>query len=180
MTKAGHRGTGGRGHGKTAWALVLAAFFPTLAGCPATLGGVRPRIVPLPGSIVRTVDISADSATRALAAALALHHVPIAAVAPAEGYVESVWYDAAEGVPRSPDAGPMANIVKLRFFSDPTAGHARVVGEVVRRVIVDPSLPERELERIVPEGHPGRALLEMVLAAGLGLPRPAQEPVRRN
>jgi hypothetical protein len=74
----------------------------------------------------------------------------------------------------------MANIVKLRFFSDPTAGHARVVGEVVRRVIVDPSLPERELERIVPEGHPGRALLEMVLAAGLGLPRPAQEPVRRN
>ncbi len=144
-----------------------AALVVVIAGCRG-LGGVRPRIVPLPGSVVRTVEISADSATRALAVALAARNVPVTAVAPAEGYVESAWYDLEDRAPRAPDGRRLESIVKLRFFADPTAGRTRVVGEVVWRLLVDPSVPERELERVVPEGHAGRTLLTEVMVSALG------------
>lgn len=163
----------------TGLALLLAALAVFPAACRG-LGGVRPRIVPLPGSVVRTVEIAADSATRALAAAMAARHVPVTAVAPAEGYVESVWYDLEDRAPRTPEARRLGSIVKLRFFADPVAGRTRVVGEVVRRILVDPSVPERELERAVPEGHAGRTLLGEVMTLALGVERPPQQPGNRN
>lgn len=60
--------------------------------------------------------------------------------------------------------GRIQDVVKLRFFADPVAGRTRLVMECARRVMVDLSLPERELERPVPQGHPGRALLDSVVA----------------
>ena len=70
MKTAGHSGTAAQRHRQTTRLLLLAAaLILGVAGCRG-LGGVRPRLVPLPGSVVRTVDIPADSATRALAAAL--------------------------------------------------------------------------------------------------------------
>ena len=180
MKTAGDSGTAAQRHGQeTGVLLIAAALILGVAGCRG-LGGVRPRLVPLPGSVVRTVDIPADSATRALAAALLARHVPVTAVAPAEGYVESVWYDLENRAPRWPETRRLESIVKLRFFADPAAGRTRVVGEVVRRVLVDPSVPERELERIVPEGHAGRTLLGEVMTSALGVERPPQQPGNRN
>lgn len=157
----------------------LAALLVAAAACRG-MGGARPRLTPLHGSVTRMVVIPADSATRVLAAALAARDVPVAAVAPAEGYVESAWYDVTDGVARDPAPGRFAHVVKLRFYSDPVGRQTRVVGEAVRRVIVDPSLPERELERIVPPEHAGRVLLDSVMGV---LPRDVRRDTsdaRRN
>jgi hypothetical protein len=39
-----------------------------------------------------------------------------------------------------------------------------LLAECVMRIAWDPSVPERELERMVPEGHPGRVLLDTLIA----------------
>jgi hypothetical protein len=55
-------------------------------------------------------------------------------------------------------------VAKLRFFADPTAGRTRLVAECVRRIAEDPSEPERDMERMVPDSSPGRMLLDSIVA----------------
>jgi len=64
--------------------------------------------------------------------------------------------------------------VKLRFFSDPVGGgtRTRLFAEAVTRVAWDPSVDQRELERMVPDAHPARAILTSLIE-GLG-------PMRRD
>lgn len=142
------------------------AFALALSAC-SQLGGARPRITPLHGSAVVMVRIRADSATRALAAALAARQVPLRTVSGAEGYVESAWYDVERGAAANPAAGRLDQVVKVRFYSDPVGFETRVIGEVVRRIMQDPSLPERDLERVVPDDHAGRLLLDSVMTRAL-------------
>jgi hypothetical protein len=82
---------------------------------------------------------------------------------PAEGYLESGWFDLGTKRPAGARARDLDRVVKLRFFADPTAGHTRLAAECVRRIAWDPSEPERSLERMVPDSTPGRALLDSVL-----------------
>ena len=141
----------------------LAALVITGAAC-ARMGGVRPNITPLLGSVTRTIEASPDAVTRALAASLDSSGVPVEAVAPDEGYVESAWYDLDTRTAHSPTLHTLDHTIKIRFFADPVAGKTRLVAECVRRVIFDPSLPPRELERSVPDSTPGMALMDSVMA----------------
>jgi len=87
----------------------------------------------------------------------------IAVADPAEGYLESSWYDLARKATVSGRARDLDQVVRLRFFADPTAGRTRLVAECVRRIAFDPSEPERDLERMAPDSSPGRVLLDSII-----------------
>jgi hypothetical protein len=87
----------------------------------------------------------------------------VAVADPAEGYLESSWYDLGRKANVSAGARNLDQVVKLRFFADPTAGRTRLAAECVRRIADDPSEPERDLERMVPDSSPGRALLDGIV-----------------
>jgi hypothetical protein len=131
-------------------------------GC-AALGGVRPRYAPLPGSVTVTVAARADSVTALLAEAARQSGLEVETISTTEGYLETAWFrlDTRTTVP--PPASVLDRTVKLRFFADPVAGRTRLIAECAVRIAFDPSLPERDLERMVPEGHPGRELLAEIL-----------------
>lgn len=138
-----------------------------LAACTG-LGGVRPRITPMVGSVSRTVPERAEVLVRAFDDAFRARSIPLVVVSQVEGYVETEWLDIDTRTARPPGVTGLERIVKLRLFIDPVGGQSRVVGEAVRRLFADPSLPARELERAVPEDHPGRALLDSVMTSVLG------------
>ena len=87
----------------------------------------------------------------------------IAVYAPREGYLETGWYDVAAQQPAGSPYHRLDGIVRVRLYVDPVATHARVIAECVRRYRWDPSVPERELERMVAPGEPGRELLDRLL-----------------
>jgi hypothetical protein len=111
------------------------------------------------------LDLPAASATTDLAAAVRRTGLAVLAVAPREGYVESGWFDLDTRTAVRPPFSRLDRVVKLRFFADPVAEHTRLFAECVVREAWDPSVPPRELERMVPAEHPGRALLDSVLTA---------------
>lgn len=82
---------------------------------------------------------------------------------PAEGYLESSWYDLGLKASVGGQARDLDQVVKLRFYADPTAGHTRLAAECVRRIAYDPSEPERDLERMVPDSSPGHVVLDSII-----------------
>jgi hypothetical protein len=143
---------------------VLAA---ALAAC-ASFGGTRPRFAPLPDAVVLETTIPvADVLAQVHDSALAAGFT-IAVLAPREGYIETGWYDVASQHAVAPPYHHLDSTVRLRLFVDPVATHSRVVAECVRRARWDPSVPERELERMVPAGEPGRDLLDRLLVVMRG------------
>lgn len=130
----------------------------------AGLGGVRPYYGPVPGSVSLLVEAPPDAVTRRIATEVQTAGLRLLRFSPAEGYVETEWYNLDTQESGRSDHGSLDRMVKLRFFADPTAGRTRVLAECVTRLLYDPSLPERELERMVPEGHQGREILARVLA----------------
>ncbi len=147
---------------RAARAVLLALAAAGAVGC-ASFTGVRPRYGAVPGSVLVELEAPPDSVIRALASATRERGFSFRTVAPREGYIESDWLDLAARDTAQPRAHRLDRVVKLRFFADPVAGKTRLLAECVHRIMVDPSLPERELERMVPDGHPGRALLDSVL-----------------
>lgn len=139
-------------------------------GC-ASMGGVRPRFAPAAGALFELVDPPPRIVTRAMAQELERRGVPLLAVAEDEGYIETRWFDAASLAAQPAPFGARPEVVKLRLFADPVGRGTRLFLEAVTRVAWDPSLPERELERMVGEGHAVRPLLTE-LVAGLRTPRP--------
>ncbi|MDO8665607.1 MAG: hypothetical protein Q7J79_03285 [Gemmatimonadales bacterium] len=139
--------------------VILAA---TAAGC-AGLGGVRPRYGPVPGSVLVQLDQPADAVIRALATEVQTAGLRLLFVSPEEGYIETEWYDVGTRQSGPADARDLDRVVKLRFFADPVSGKTRLLAECVTRMVFDPSMPQRELERMAPDGHQGRILLDDVL-----------------
>jgi hypothetical protein len=77
-----------------------------------------------------------------------------------EGYVETKWFNPVTGDTGGGRSLNTSGIVRLRFWTDLVLEHQSVVvGEAVRRRVVDPSLPERETEVHVPEDHAGYEIL---------------------
>lgn len=144
-------------------AVALAVLAAGAVGC-AGLGGVRPGYGPLPGSVLLQLDVPPDTVVRALASAVQAARLHLKRFAPSEGYLETEWYHLDTGASGSAGPRDLDRVVKLRFFADPVAGATRLLAECVTRLVYDPSLPERELERMVAEGHPGRRLLERILS----------------
>lgn len=159
----------------TAQALLAAAACFIAAACPH-MGGVRPRLTPLAGSVIRTVEAGPASVTDAIVAALDSMRVPVAAQAADEGYVETRWIDPRTHVPRAPAPSNLDHTIKLRFYADPVAGKTQLVAECVRRLYLDPSVPQRELEVVVDSASAGQVLMDSVLARLLSHQRPADRP----
>jgi hypothetical protein len=141
----------------------LLAAAVSLAGC-AGLGGVRPYYGPVPGSVTLLFTAAPDAVTRAAAAEAQQAGLVVQWLSPEEGYVETQWFNVTTHASTpAPDLGDLDHCVKIRFFADPTAGKTRLAAEAVTAYAVDPSRPQRELERMAPEGHPGREVLTQLL-----------------
>ena len=143
--------------------LVWVAAATTLAAC-AGLGGVRPFYGPVPGSVGLQLADAPDAVTRAAAEEVQHAGLVLQWMSPTEGYVETQWFNVTTRASTlSPDFGDLEHSVKIRFFADPTAGKTHLAAEVVTTYAVDPSRPQRELERMAAEGHPGREVLTQIL-----------------
>lgn len=81
-----------------------------------------------------------------------------------EGYLETQWFDLESRTTTQPPFSHLDRVVKMRFFADPVQGRTRLLAECVQRIAWDPSRAERELERVVPAGHPGLVLMDSLLA----------------
>jgi hypothetical protein len=141
----------------------LALCAVVLAGC-AGLGGVRPNYSPVPGSVAFVLEALPDAVTRAAAEEIQHAGLQLQYSSAAEGYVETQWFSlTTRASSLEPDMHDLEHSIKMRFFCDPTAGKTRVVAEAVTSYAIDPSRPTREMERMAPEGHPGREVLTQIL-----------------
>jgi hypothetical protein len=143
------------------WAIVAAAAGLLAAACAT--GGLRPRFGPVPRAILLTLPDSADVTVVQLTARVRELGLSVVRSVPREGYLETGWYDADLKQNTGEPFAKLDRVVKFRFFADPSQGHTRLVAECVRRLAWDPSMPPRDLERMVPDDHPGRAMLDSVL-----------------
>ena len=134
-----------------------------LSACQS-FGGVRPRYGALPESELIIATDEPATLVRRLAAAAESLGLKVEHIAPDEGYLEMRWFDLSARRSVAPPFDRLGSTVKLRFFADMIQGKPRLLAECVQRVAWDPSVPPRELERMVPEGHPGRVLLDSLVA----------------
>ncbi len=141
--------------------LAIAAALSAAACDPAT---TRPPFQPFPEADTADVAGRVPAATKLLADALRADGIPLSRVHPRDGYIETAWLDA-RTLSRT-HARPVGNgIVRVRAWVDPTIPeHSKLTVETVVRPALDPSLPERELERPAPAANPVviriRALLD--------------------
>lgn len=125
---------------------------------------VRPYLTPLPQAVVDTLRGDAGAMVLHLSALLTADAIGISRVSDAEGYLESGRFDASrvvgDTVPPS-----ISRVVRLRFWIDPIGeGEVQVAAEAVIELTMDPSLPPRQREIMVPPDHPGWDALERMLA----------------
>ena len=155
-----------------------------VAGCQPNT--TRPGFVALPEAAGIEVRLAPRDATRHLADALKANAIPIRKVMLRDAYLESGWFSARTGRPTS--RRPIGtDIVRVRAWADPArVGSSELSVETVYRLLADPSLPERELDRQVPPGHPTALKVTEVLkqlveryggapAAAAETPAPAPE-----
>lgn len=120
-------------------------------GCYPTT--TRPDITPRPDASRFEVEYDIAEATRMLAVELDADSIPIRRTEPQDGWLETGWFDSRTLQPTDARVGP--EVVKLRAFVDPgPPNHSVITIEVVQRLLVDPALPSRELERLVSDGDP--------------------------
>jgi hypothetical protein len=136
----------------------------------------RPPFPPVPEAAITEIKLAPTEAVRLLADALKADSIPPARVELRDSWLETRWFDTATGAPvRHRPVG--AGTVRVRAWADPThPGNSKVFVETVYRPVVDPSMPERELDREVPRNHPvalkvRAALAELVKRYG-GPPKP--------
>lgn len=124
----------------------------------------RPSFTPLPEAAGTEVRLSVPEATRHLAAAFRADSIPVRKVQLRDGYIETNWFRAGSGrvVQGRRAVGP--GIVRVRAWADPARpGSAQLTVETLYRPLVDPSLPDRELEREVARDHPVAVKVEAAL-----------------
>ncbi|HEU5171772.1 MAG TPA: hypothetical protein VFU46_14590 [Gemmatimonadales bacterium] len=138
----------------------IATGLGALAACQ--LATTRPSFEPVPEARHAEVRLPRAEATRLLAEALREDSVPVALAEPRDGYVVTPWFDST-GVAASPDIG--TGVVRVRGWVEPArVGSSELIVETVYRPMLDPSLPERELERAVAPDHPVAVRVDSVLA----------------
>jgi hypothetical protein len=143
---------------------VSAATHVLLIACLACgAGGVRPTFRPFPQAIVDTITGEPEAIVEHISELLQEEAIELRWVRIREGYVETKWFDPVTGNTGGGRSLNTAGIVRLRFWADIVMEHqSLVVGEAVRRRVVDPSLPIRETEVHVPEDHAGYEILRRV------------------
>jgi len=133
-----------------------------LAACqPST---TRPPFTPYPEAAGTEVRLPVRQATQRLAEALQADSIPTRKVQLRDGYIETKWFNAATGRAtrsRNP-TGP--GIVRIRAWADPARpGSSQLTVETLYRPLADPSMSDRELERVVPRDHPVAVKVEAAL-----------------
>jgi len=123
----------------------------------------RPPITPYPEAAGTEVRLPVIEATRHLAEALQADSIPARKIQQRDGYIETGWFLAATGRPApARKFGP--GVVRVRAWADPSRpGSSQLTVETLYRPLLDPSLPERELERQVPRNHPVAVKVEGAL-----------------
>ena len=148
---------------RAGWSLALGSQVLLALGChPNT---TRPTFPPLPGAPFAELRLTVPRATGIVADAMRQDSLPVSIVQPRDGLIETPWFDAktfAETDARR--LGP--DVVQVRAWLDPTKpGSSRVTMETVYRPLADPSLPDRELDRLVPSDHPvGKRVGDLITA----------------
>lgn len=158
-------------------------YIPLLLGF-ATVGcqpnTTRPEFGPLPDAAGIEVRLPIREAARRLGEALRAGSVPVRKVMLRDGYLESGWFNSRTGKPSR--GRPLGQgTVRVRAWVDPARpGSSQLTVETSYRPVVDPSLPQRELERQVPRNHPVAVKVEAVLRQLVerfgGTPPPQPEP----
>lgn len=133
----------------------------TVVGCQASTN--RPPFDALPTAALAEVELGLAGATRALAGALVADSLPVARVEARDGFLDSGWFESGTLSPSSRlPVGP--EIVRVRAWATPTKpGFVELAVETVYRPLADPSRPDRDLERSVPEEHPVQRRVSAVL-----------------
>ncbi len=141
-----------------------AAAIVAAAAC-AGVGGVRPTFAPLSNAEVDTVNGNPTPVIIAVSAQVTAEGLQIAWSSPREGYLETGWYDTdARQTVAAPGPTNNTSVVRLRFWADTLLGdRTQLTAEAVYERTLDPSQPERDLEEMVPPGHPGRVLLDDII-----------------
>jgi len=147
------------------WLTTVAAFAIAMLAIGCGAGAVRPRFEPFAQAISDTLSGSADSITLQIGELLIAEGLGLQHLRPKEGYVVTKWFDVIAKRTISSMSLNTGSVVRLRFWTDPaTPTECLVVGEAVRRRVLDPSLPERETEEPVPAGHPAIDIVQRILA----------------
>ncbi|HEX5635363.1 MAG TPA: hypothetical protein VFX50_19100 [Gemmatimonadales bacterium] len=132
-----------------------------LAACSPTT--TRPRVTPLPASPSVEIKGKPSVVAERMLRVLAEDSVPLADSSAQDAWAVSPWLDGEtfRPVDRRP-VGP--NTVRFRAWVDPGRPNYSVVTlETSYRPLADPSVPDRELDRAVPEGHPAQARMAALL-----------------
>lgn len=154
--RAGPRQSGGL----PGLALLAGALLAT-SSCRATTA--RPYYQPLPTAAVAEVELSIPDATRALSETMARDSIALAIIKEKDGYIDSGWLDAT--TLEHTTARPLGtDVVRVRAWVNPSKDFwSELVVEASYRVMDDPSRPERELDRELPDDHPlQRRLAEVI------------------
>ncbi|MDH3455282.1 MAG: hypothetical protein OER90_00450 [Gemmatimonadota bacterium] len=153
----------------TVWTGVIA-----LGACGAV--NTRPYLTPLPGALIDTLQTDPMVVIEQVAAQVTAEGVTIRIMAAAEGFLETRWHELALSADEDASVRDSHSTVRFRFFADPIGERqTQLTSEAVTLGLLDPSLPERERERLVPSDHPGSHLARRIVAAvaaGLGPRRP--------
>lgn len=132
-----------------------------LACSPTT---TRSRVTPFPEAPTAEVRADLPTTTQRVLDVLAADSIPIARYSLRDGWLETPWLDTA-GMRATTSRVDGQAIVRLRGWIDPgRVGYSVVTLEGAFKLMSDPSLPERELERPLPPNHPVRMRLDTLLA----------------
>ena len=149
-----------------------------LAACtPVT---TRPDFFPYPEAPILILDARPERVTRELATLVPAESLRIERMNARDGYLETAWYDAKTGrsFAGARDLPDLPASVKIRCWADPyVPGQTRLTVEAVYRPRYDPSLPERDLEVIVPKDHPGSGIAGRLIEKAkqrVGVPKAAE------
>jgi hypothetical protein len=135
-----------------------------LAAASCQPNTTRPPFTALPEAAGTEVRLSPREATRRFAEALRGDSVPVGKVALRDGYLETGWFNAKTLRPTRSRRPFGPGVVRIRAWADPARpGSSQLSVETLYRPLVDPSLPERELEREVARNHPVAIKVEAVL-----------------
>lgn len=111
-----------------------------------------------------TLGASPGTVIGALASELETLGVRVRAASPAEGYLETAWFDPTTRRPVGQEHRRTGRVFRMRAYADsvPPARSELVIETVFRRS-ADPSATGREDEIIAPPGHPGDSVTQRVL-----------------
>lgn len=137
-----------------------------LLGAACASGGLRPSYEPFPQARVDTVNAEPAAVIQELSARINAENMRPQWTSPAEGFLETQWFNLVTQESGVTDRGNPERVVLLRFWADPIdGGKTRLTSEaVVQRGGRDLSGLPRDNEILVPTGHAGDNILRRVVS----------------